>query len=419
MEVISPKNENEKVQKNQFKFKPYTLLVRKLSENYCKSAIKSEIANYFNSPDKFFDLNSHICLNKKINLKKIIPFEDSTLKERTSNKRESTKSMRNNTKKFSSFKDKNIFNSLNVNREINTIRKNFETIDNEKLKNIFKSFKNKKFNINQRNINILNKEKKDQNFKSLSDYKIKKNLIPRQLSSNLMVQNRILNIKRQLDKQNTNISKYLSKKLRKNESDLLFNGVHLFKYKKEILDNDENYKDSPKKITENSCLFKWISSLRRPKNFYGKRENYINVSSDTNPLWSIVIEKYPITKEISVKAGYNLNNRDFNYFKRNRNLSSINSAKLKNVEDLDSMSLKGENLYDVEYNREMSSNNSKILHKVFVDNGKVISYNDVNNLFGNETIYRNYNYHSLENSLGSRSLDNMNVVYSNNNTINK
>ena len=174
------------------------------------------------------------------------------------------------------------------------------------------------------------------------------------------------------------------------------------------MDEDED-KDNPKKITDQSCLFKWISSLRRPKNFFGKRESYINVSSENNPLWSIVVEKYPITKEMSVKSGYNLNNRDYKDFKRKRNLSTLNSAKLRTVENLDNLSVKGKKLFNIEYNRELSNNNCKILHKVFVDNGKVILYKDVNDIFGNETLYKNYNYRSNETSLGNRSLDNMMV----------
>ena len=78
-------------------------------------------------------------------------------------------------------------------------------------------------------------------------------------------------------------------------------------------------KDNLKKIIDKSCLFKWISSLRRPKNFYGKRELYINISRENNLLLSIVVKRYPIIKEISIKGGYNLNNRDYKDFKRKRN----------------------------------------------------------------------------------------------------
>ena len=65
------------------------------------------------------------------------------------------------------------------------------------------------------------------------------------------------------------------------------------------------------------------------------------------------------------------------------------------MESLDTIEISGKKLYDLEYEREMSSNNSKILHKVFVDNGKVIMYKDVNNIFGHETIYKNYSNNCL------------------------
>ena len=71
---------------------------------------------------------------------------------------------------------------------------------------------------------------------------------------------------------------------------------------------------------------------------------------------------------------------------------------LKNVENLDQISIRGENLYDLEYNREMNSDCRKIIHKSFIDNGKVIMYKDVNNIFGYETIYKNYNGRNKKNN---------------------
>ena len=405
MDIMSNKNEMEKPQKTHFKFKPYTLVVRKFdSKEISKQLMKSEISDFFYSPDKFFDINSRIKINKNIHLKKIKPL-DTQIKEKSLLK-ESIKSNKNNSKYSSSLKEKHLSANNLVNKDNQVSNKNYELIDNEKLKNIFKSYQN-----NKSSNNIIKKEI----YKSLSNNNYNNNnnsntIIPKQISLNLNIQNRRLRSKNHLDRQSRNISKYLSRKLKKNESDLLFNGVHLYRFKKEILDEDED-KDNPKKITDQSCLFKWISSLRRPKNFYGKRESYINVSSETNPLWSIVVERYPIIKEMSVKAGYNLNNRDFKDFKRKRNLSSINSAKLRTVENLDKICVKGEKLFNVEYNREVSNNNSKILHNVFLDNGKSILYKNVNDIYGNETIYKNYKFKSNEISLGSRSLDNLNIHF--------
>jgi hypothetical protein len=316
---------------------------------------------------------------------------------------------RNNSRLTSSLRDKYISssNNNNNNKENQTIRKNFEIIDNEKLKNIFKSFK-KSINMQNDNKNISS----DQNINN-NEYLNSNNnsnlTIPRQLSFNLNIQNRRLRFKNCLDRQSRNISKFLSRKLHKNESDLLFNSVHLYRFKKEIMDNnDENDKKNDQRLTNQNCLFKWVSSLRRPKYYNGKIESYINVSNENNPLWSLVVERYPKMKEMSVKSGYNLNNKDFNDFKRKRNLSSANSSKLRSVENLDKINIKGEKLFNVEYNREMSNNISKILHKVFIDNGKVILYKDVNDMFGNETIYKNYDFHNNESSYANRSLNNLN-----------
>ena len=39
----------------------------------------------------------------------------------------------------------------------------------------------------------------------------------------------------------------------------------------------------------------------------------------------------------------------------------------------------------------MSSKRKKILHKAFVENGKIVLNTDINNVFGKETFYKDYN----------------------------
>ena len=58
---------------------------------------------------------------------------------------------------------------------------------------------------------------------------------------------------------------------------------------------------------------------------------------------------------------------------------------------MEDLSIEGKNLYNIEYKREIiDSKNKKILHKVFVENGKAISSTDINNLYGNDTFYKDY-----------------------------
>ena len=375
-----------------------TLLLKKLNKSNSQiNNIKAKISEFFLSPDKFLEDKNKILINRKINLKKIIPIdlqEKQNLQKQHGKKDsfslKNTSAKSSNLRAISNHKNNNMI-SKDENSNISLL-KNFEVIDKEKLKSIFISFKNSKQTRNKKNKILTDEDSKEIKSKFFSEADNTKN-IPSSISSYLDVQNRRLIKKKNIDKKSRETSKYLSRKLHKKENDLLFNSVHLYRFKKEIL-GKENAKDNYNNVNNlQSYLFKWTSSLRRPQNFYGKRESYINVSSDTNPLWSIVVEKYPITKEISIKSGYDLdNNQEYKEFIRKKN---IDNDKIKNLESLDTIEISGKKLYDLEYEREMSSNNSKILHKVFVDNGKVIMYKDVNNIFGHETIYKNYSNNCL------------------------
>ena len=371
---------------------PHSLLLRKLSSSTTnKNVIKSEISEFFNSPDKFFNPNSNIVINRKINLKKIIHIEENKPSaHKTFGRRDSFRSNKNNTSKLSYLKEKNsIYNKFSSDdKDDHSQGKNFELIDKERLRSIFISFKNASKNIIKKKKNTSINEEKTNSKNDLEKKDKKEENIPKQLSLDLGIQKRHLLKKKNLDKKSHETSKYLSLKLHKNENDLLFNSVHLYRYKKEILGKEDTKEFD--KVNNQSCLFKWTSSLRRPKNFYGKRESYINVGGENNPLWSIVVEKYPITIEVSVQSGYNLDNKDFKDFIRKRNNDSKSNEKIKKVEDLDEIGIDGRSLYDLEYNREMSGNKRKILHNVFIENGKAILYRDVNKIFGHETIYKNY-----------------------------
>ena len=54
--------------------KSKVLLLKKFNSYMLNNAlIKSEVKDSFNSPEKFFDPNSRVFVNRKINLKKIFP----------------------------------------------------------------------------------------------------------------------------------------------------------------------------------------------------------------------------------------------------------------------------------------------------------------------------------------------------------
>jgi hypothetical protein len=50
----------------------------------------------------------------------------------------------------------------------------------------------------------------------------------------------------------------------------------------------------------------WEMSLRRPRNFIGLRKGYLNISSDTKPVWIIATERCGVDEEKIVNPDDNL-----------------------------------------------------------------------------------------------------------------
>lgn len=348
--------------------KEKTLYVRKISpEEKSKNEISTEIDCFFNLPDKYFSDNSPISVGKKIELKdlnslKLVKKGRSSIAERASICKMMVSSKTSSNDKFLYIDQ--------LNKQSNILTKYEELIDNDKLNNLFTSFKKK----NQKKSFIE------------EDYNIKKRL-PFDISKSLIVQNKKLNDKSFTEKKFKKMSRYLSRKINKNEKELLFNNIDSFRFKKEIINAIENNKP----LDERYGAFNWNITLRNSENFKGVKETYLNLKKKEEPLWARVIEKFPKIKELSIKPGYDLTNKNYIDFRKNRFFHSKNSNRLKTVENLDNINIKGQNLYNIEYTREMSSQKKKILHKVFVENGKVILNKDINDVFGNETIYKNYN----------------------------
>ena len=104
----------------------------------------------------------------------------------------------------------------------------------------------------------------------------------------------------------------------------------------------------------------------------------------------VLIQRYPNQKELSVKPGYNLNQKEFLRFSEDMNNKNKNKENVNSIKNLDDLNVVGSNLFDVEYKREMSTKGRKILHKAFVENGKAVLNQDINNVFGEKTLYKNY-----------------------------
>jgi hypothetical protein len=227
--------------------------------------------------------------------------------------------------------------------------------------------------------------------------------IPLERAESFSFQNNKLKIRKNMDDKIKNISKNICKLLNKKEKDLLLNKVDDYTFKKELLKEV----DFNKPIEEKYGNFKWNISLRRPNNFEGMRNTYINLTRDQNPFWGIVVEKSPQIKEYKLKPGCLKKNKTFYEKFKKTYFHLINNKDYKNLENLDELFIKGNNLFNIEYNREINNfKGKKLLHKTFVDkNGKVILKTDINNIFGEKIFHENYNnlFLSIKNNMNKLS----------------
>ena len=398
-----------------------SLVVRKLNQKEkSNNIITKEIHDYLYLPEKYFSPNSRVVIGKKVKLKdmKTIKIEPDVPKR-----------IHLSTKKISLYRKSYNINSNNLNLNLNIKDESFarkslpnyynpkieklkqsnndkyEIIDNEQLKKIFNKYKTYNINskINKHNynnksiknnkINKINKNNKStNNIKSNRSIERKKDL-PFKIAESLSFQNNKIKKRQKLDNKVKKISKYISKLINKKENDLLLNRVDDYSFKKELLKEI----DYNRPIDQNYGINKWKISLRRQKNFEGMRNAYINVTSEQNPFWGIVVEKSPIIKEIKIKPGIiNKNKLVLEKFKKTY-FPLINYKDCQNLENLDTLTVKGKNLFNIEYNREIKKNKgTKILHKIFIDKGgKIFFKTDINNIFGEMTFYENYNTNSL------------------------
>ena len=343
-------------------------------DNFNIKEINQKLNNYFENPDGYFSENDSIFIGKRILINDIrstlsLPKDRQinnirSLKKINSMKSNLTRSTNNTYRRGINFKNLSDTDSLKNYKEI---------IDNKKLKILFENFEKNNLK-SKRNNNFLNSNQETYNN------------LPFKLKMKLDDQTHYLKIKSDLEKKNNKFSKILSKKIKKEPKDLLMNRIDIFRLKRQIYNDIEN--NLP--IDEKYGKHKWTISLRRPENFKGERDAYVNLGSDKKPLWSIVREKFPIINELCIKPGYNLNYKDYTEFKKNQFLPSSSFKNIKTVENLEQLKIDGKDLYNIEYNREMSVKGKKIFYKGFFDNGNIIMNKDIEDYYPDKTLYKNY-----------------------------
>ena len=382
---LKPKNEvqnsfnflfNSPTQKNKQK----TFFIRKLDESdILNEKINKECTNYFFNPDTYFSSNSNVRLGKKYDI------TDISLELKTNKKFLTKKNMLNisiNSRKKSIVTRLSKDKDKNGNNIIDNVK--FEFIDNKKLGNIFNLYKER---INSK--------------RNKSYFKYNKNL-PFNLSVELNNQTKKLINQKYNIKINNNLSNLISKKIHENKEDLLISNTDNYLYKNEIIKKMGNHV----LLNEINDRYKWVTSLRNSDKLKGIRKTLVNINSDKYPFWGFLVEKSPNMRQTSVRSGMQLNNRNLkNFIKKAKSLKKFDDNCLNNLEEIN---IRGDNLLDIEYNREMSSKKRKILHKAFVENGKIVLNTDINTIFGKETFYKDYDkntrYYSPINTSSNRNI---------------
>ena len=346
--LYSPKLKNNKK----------TFFIRKLNESEATDRkFEKVFTNYFYNPTTYFSPNSPLRVGKKHEI------TDISLDIKSIKKPMSKKNMLNMS---TTSRKRSTITKLSKEKEKYGIdNTKFEFIDNKKLNNIFNIYK----------------ERIKASRKNNSDDKYIRNL-PFNISLPLNNQEKNLINQKYFNRQKDYLMNYLSKKIQENKESLLMNNIDNFLYKKEMIRKIEN----ENQFNEITDRYKWTTSLRNPDKIKDIRKTLVNINSDKNPFWAFLIEKSPNMKQTSIRPGINLNNKNLQKFIK-LTKSFGQSDELNNLEEI---KIKGKNLFNIEFNREMSSKRKKILHKAFIENGKVILNTDINKMFGKETFYKNY-----------------------------
>ena len=345
--------------------KGVTFYIRKANEkDNSEGKINEKINTFFNSPETYFSSELPISLGKKPEITDI-SLDIKNLKKRTSKKNINTLNTSTISKaitRLSKDKDRNA-------PKFDTTK--FELIDNKKLDTIFNSFRER---INSKKNNSYNKYNNDRN-------------LPINISLKLLDQQKRILTQKNNNKQIKNILHYLSKKTHTNEKDLLMNKVDNYLYKKEIINKIENNNS----FDETKDRFIWTTSLRNSDKLKGTRRTLVNFNTDKYPFWGYLVEKSPNCQLTSLRPGIDLKSRNLsNFIIKAKARSEFNENSINSIRNLDNIDIKGKNLFNLEYNREMSSKRKKILHKAFVENGKIVLNTDINKVFGKETFYKDY-----------------------------
>jgi hypothetical protein len=293
-----------------------TYMVSKLPE---ESNLHRLIRSSFEDPNQYLHINPSMIIGRKIRGPRsdcdlqIVPH---SIVGSVSQYEEAMSMKRNNSNKSLKYSAKLSMFTQTLRKEEKFRNPTIEQVDDNKLKAIFHDYTNLKY--------------KNQTTKN--DY-LKK--LPDDISSRLIFQEHKLDRYQNEEKRFDTLSKFLAKRAKKDQKDLLVNKTDSQRMKKEI----NELLDKEKPIDERYGFYNWSISLRRPKNFNGTRHSIINLGSPINPIWQTIKETIPQSVElVRTNNSSIIENSKFTsseYLQNVTETSNINTTHLKELTSME------------------------------------------------------------------------------------
>ena len=236
-------------------------------------------------------------------------------------------------------------NNYNINSNLNSYLHNLRNIKDQNAEFIGIHYKKK--TLSEVLDILLQSKKREEKNKS----KINNDLIPKEakyeIRHSFYQQEKALRNEIKLKNNSDLLSKYLSKKIKRKEEELLFNKIEEYRLKRQVIDFIENSKSIRDKFGDNY----WIADLRRPKIQNEIRTNFFNNGSKNNEPEKIL--EY-VDKDVEFIIGPNSikKNKYTNLFRNlsiNNLMISNSGLKFPDMEKMNEIEVIGKNLVEQEY----------------------------------------------------------------------
>ena len=244
----------------------------------------------------------------------------------------------------------------NFNSKSNTYLNHLENTDEKyntnchykikSMKNIIKIYKKYKY------IEEKNREKKtcfvfgDKNLPS----ELKK-----EIGKNLSGQEKALLHQENYKNSSQIMSKNISNRIKRNEKDLLYNKIEIYRLKRQLADLIEKSKSIRDKFGDNH----WMVSLRRPKISKEIRFLYSNITNKYNLFPDLIIDRGDKDFEFIIDPSLQNNKEYKDILKTIKHLNKIYKFQIPDTEKVLDIEVKGKNILHKELNDFKDINNNK------------------------------------------------------------